>query len=151
MLRRFLDKIQKTDLSLVRRNYADEARFLRKPIRAQLQQEANDAGISTSHPIVVDPNDPNPDGTLPVKVQGTHGPGEQNNPSHILDSGEDFCGTKNSQRVVPPKKSLSVQKSDLKPPIPGSDALLDKQHVKDNLKKAGAKPSAYKSGEKYDQ
>src|SRR4051812_31404248 len=106
MLKKILDKIPKSDLSLVRRNYADQARFFRKPLSPQVQQEATNAGVSTSHPVIVDPDKPDSTGKLPVKGQGTHGPGDPANPSHMLDPNEDLKGDKKQQKVVIPKKSL---------------------------------------------
>lgn len=150
MLKKILLLIPKSDLSLIRRNYADQARFFRKPLSPQVQQEATNAGMDTNHPVIVDPAKPDPTGKLSVKGQGTHGPGDPANPSHILDSKEDFKGDKKQQKVVIPKKSFFVDKKHLGPPIKTSESQLDKQEVKDNFKKAGAQPSDYKSGDKYE-
>ena len=146
----FLQKPIQIGSTLSTRHY-DTCIYYKNNPSTQTKQDAQDAGIRTDHPVILDAANPNSDGTLPIKGQLTHSNGNSKNPSKELDPQQDLSGQALPQKVVIPTKSLNVDPSKLKKkPIKGSDTFMDQKHVKDNLHKAGAKPSNYKSGDLYE-
>jgi len=130
------------------RRAPDTGYWVRPSRRADLTANNPQSGIKFDHPQVADPAQPNPDGTLDLKWQGTSGNGSATNPSKLVNPNVKITGKPGLQNMVNPETPVKLDPKDLTK-IPNSDLYLDQSSNKHNIHAGGGKPSNYLNKDKY--